>query len=76
MELYGPQETVEVFKKYELNKDSLIFDAGCGTGLVGLELKKFGYKNFYGADLSQKLLDTIPNNLYKKLIKVDLIYTF
>jgi len=68
----GPKETVEVFKKYELNKDSLIFDAGCGTGLVGLELKKFGYKNFYGADLSQKLLDTIPNNLYKKLIKVDL----
>ena len=68
----GPQETVEVFKKYELNKDSLIFDAGCGTGLVGLELKKFGYKNFYGADLSQKLLDTIPNNLYQRLTKVDL----
>jgi len=68
----GPQETVQVFKKYELNKDALIFDAGCGTGLVGLELKKFGYKNFHGADLSQKLLDTIPNNLYQKLIKVDL----
>jgi len=55
-----------------LNKDALILDAGCGTGLVGLELKKFGYKNFHGADLSQKLLDTIPNNLYQKLIKVDL----
>ena len=68
----GPQETVQVFKKYELNKDALIFDAGCGTGLVGLELKKFGYKNFHGADLSQKLLNTIPNNLYGKLIKVDL----
>ena len=68
----GPQETVEVFKKYELNKEAFIFDAGCGTGLVGLELKKFGYKNFYGADLSQKLLDTIPNNLYQRLIKVDL----
>ena len=42
----GPKETVEVFKKYEQNKDALIFDAGCGTGLVGVELKKFGYKNF------------------------------
>ena len=35
----GPQETVNTFKKYALNKDSIIFDAGCGTGLVGLELK-------------------------------------
>ena len=68
----GPKETVEIFKKYEANKESLIFDAGCGTGLVGLQLKKFGYKNFHGADLSQKLLNTIPDNLYQKLTKVDL----
>ena len=68
----GPKETVETFKEYASNKDSIIFDAGCGTGLVGLELKKFGYKNFHGADLSQKLLDTVPENLYQKLIKVDL----
>ena len=68
----GPKETVETFKAYASNKDSIIFDAGCGTGLVGLELKKFGYKNFHGADLSQKLLDTIPKKLYQKLIKVDL----
>jgi len=68
----GPKETVEVFKKYSENKNILIFDAGCGTGLVGQELKKFGFNNFHGADLSQKLLDTVPKNLYQKLIKVDL----
>ena len=68
----GPKETVNTFKKYFQNKDALIFDAGCGTGLVGKELNKFGYKNFYGADLSQILLNTIPNNLYKKLFKIDL----
>tara|TARA_A100001388_G_C28608026_1_gene421423 strand:- start:107 stop:733 length:627 start_codon:yes stop_codon:yes gene_type:complete len=68
----GPKETVEVFKKYAFNKNISIFDAGCGSGLVGLELKKFGYKHFHGADLSQKLLDTIPKNLYQKLIKIDL----
>ena len=68
----GPKETVEVFKKYALNKNISIFDAGCGSGLVGLELKKFGYKRFHGADLSQKLLDSIPKNLYQKLIKIDL----
>ena len=68
----GPKETVEVIKKYLVNKDALFFDAGCGTGLVGLQLKKFGYENFHGADLSQKLLDTVPKNLYQKLFKIDL----
>ena len=36
------------------------------------KLKKYGYKNFFGADLSQKLLDLVPKNLYQKLDKVDL----
>ena len=68
----GPKETSSVFIKYETNKDAKIYDAGCGTGLVGVELKKYGFSNFYGADLSQKLLDLVPQNLYKKLEKVDL----
>ena len=68
----GPKETAEIFNKYEKNKDTLIFDAGCGTGLVELELKKYSFKNFHGADLSQTLLDTVPKDLYQKLVKVDL----
>ena len=68
----GPKETVEVFKKYAKNKDIKIYDAGCGTGLVGVELKKFSYNHFEGADLSQKLLDLVPKKLYKKLLKADL----
>ena len=68
----GPKETSEVFIKYEKNKDAKIYDAGCGTGLVGVELKKYGFTNFYGADLSRKLLDLVPANLYKKLDQVDL----
>ena len=68
----GPKETTEVFIKHEKNKDAKIYDAGCGTGLVGVELKKYGFSNFYGADLSQKLLDLVPKELYKKLYKVDL----
>ena len=68
----GPKETSEVFIKYQKNKDAKIYDAGCGTGLVGIELKKYGFSNFYGADLSQKLLDLVPTDLYQKLNKVDL----
>jgi len=68
----GPKETVNVFKKYSLKKDIKILDAGCGTGLVGIELKKLGYTNIDGVDLSQKLLDLIPKDLYKKLEQLDL----
>ena len=68
----GPKETVETFKKYTNNKEIKIYDAGCGTGLVGVELKKYGYNNFDGVDLSQKLLDLVPNGLYKNLSKADL----
>jgi predicted TPR repeat methyltransferase len=68
----GPRETVDTFKKYANNKEIKIYDAGCGTGLVGVELKKCGYRNFDGADLSQKLLDLVPKDLYQNLSKVDL----
>ena len=40
----GPKEAVETFKKYANNKKIKIYDAGCGTGLVGAELKKYSYK--------------------------------
>ena len=33
----GPKETTEVFIKHEKNKNAKIYDAGCGTGLVGVE---------------------------------------
>jgi len=68
----GPQETVATFKKYAKNKEIKIYDAGCGTGLVGVELKKYGFINFDGVDLSQKLLNLIPKELYKNLSKADL----
>tara|TARA_Y100000590_G_scaffold262066_1_gene294139 strand:+ start:312 stop:935 length:624 start_codon:yes stop_codon:yes gene_type:complete len=68
----GPKETVNIFKKYTVNKDIKIFDAGCGTGLVGIELKKIGYTNIHGADLSKKLLNLVPQGIYSKLEQIDL----
>ncbi len=68
----APQETVSVLKKYAFNKNFKILDAGCGTGLVGIELKKHGYTNIEGVDFSQNMLDFVPNGLYKKIEKVDL----
>tara|TARA_B100001996_G_scaffold362664_1_gene330355 strand:+ start:21 stop:650 length:630 start_codon:yes stop_codon:yes gene_type:complete len=71
-EYSGPAECVNIFNKYNHNNTIRIFDAGCGTGLVGIELKKKGYKNIDGADFSQKMLDQIPNGYYKNIYKIDL----
>jgi len=68
----APQETVSVLKKYALDKNSKILDAGCGTGLVGIELKKYDYSNIEGVDFSQSMLDLVPKNIYKKIEKIDL----
>ena len=68
----GPQETIALFKKHNIKKEIKILDAGCGTGLVGVELKKSGYLNLDGADFSQKMLDLVPKNIYENLFKIDL----
>ena len=68
----GPKETSEILSKYQNNKDIKIYDAGCGSGLVGLELKKYGFSNFDGADISKELLNQVPTNLYNQLDQVDL----
>ena len=68
----APKETVSILKKYVFNKNSKILDAGCGTGLVGIELKKYGYTNIAGVDFSQNMLDLVPQSIYKKIEKIDL----
>ena len=44
----GPKETTKVFSEFQKNKDAKIYDAGCGTGLVGVELKNMVLKIFMG----------------------------
>mgnify|MGYP001291036932 CR=1 FL=1 len=68
----APKVSVNSFKKYAQNKSMSILDAGCGTGLVGIELKKNNYINIDGLDLSKKLLDLIPKGYYKNLAISDL----
>jgi len=68
----APTETVALLKKYALDNNCKILDAGCGTGLVGIELNKCGYSNIDGVDFSQDMLDLVPKNIYKKVEKVDL----
>ena len=63
----GPKNATEMFNNYINDKSIFIMDAGCGTGLVGEELKKIGFKNIVGVDFSQEMLDLVPKDLYQNL---------
>ena len=68
----APQNTVKLFDQHTPNKNINIFDAGCGSGLVGIELQKYGYSKITGADFSEEMLKLIPQNIYQKLELIDL----
>ena len=71
-EYTAPVNTVQLLDKYIHDKNIKILDAGCGSGLAGIELKKRGFTNIYGVDFSQSMLNLIPNNIYQTLELIDL----
>ena len=68
----APKNAVNLFSKFTKNKKQKILDAGCGTGLVGVELMKKGFTNTIGADFSKSMLNLVPKKLYKSLELIDL----
>jgi len=50
-----------------------IYDAGCGTGLVGRRLQQAGYRNLHGSDYSPKMLQQArATGAYQSLAQHDL----
>ena len=68
----APVNTVQLIDKYIHDKNIKILDAGCGSGLAGIELKKRGFTNIYGVDFSKSMLNLIPNNIYQTVELIDL----
>ena len=71
-EYTAPVKTVQLLDKYIHDKNIKILDAGCGSGLAGIELKKRGFTSIYGVDFSQSMLNLIPNNIYQTVELIDL----
>ena len=68
----APVNTVQLIDKYIHDKNIKILDAGCGSGLAGVELKKRGYADIHGVDFSQSMLNLIPNNIYQTVELINL----
>ena len=65
--------TSELLLSYLRNTQARIFDAGCGTGLVGEILNKNSFQNLIGVDFSQEMLNIAKQkNVYQSLDLVDL----
>ena len=59
--------SVKIFHEYLKDSKLKIIDVGCGTGLVGLELKNLGFSNFDGIDISQEMIDIAQGRGYNSL---------
>lgn len=54
--------------------ESSVLDAGCGTGLTGQELRRVGFANIHGADISQASLQIAASKgLYRSLSAANLL---
>ena len=63
----APKTASAYLAKY-VHTDSIVLDAGAGTGLVGLALAEHGFQNLTAMDLSDGMLkEARDKNIYKKL---------
>lgn len=68
----SPERIAEILRE-KLPSDSLILDAGCGTGLCGKALKSAGFKHIDGIDVSPKSLELAGEmGVYNTLTEVNL----
>ncbi|MCR9259477.1 MAG: class I SAM-dependent methyltransferase [Pseudomonadaceae bacterium] len=69
----APRATAEILHAALTSSDVRILDAGCGTGLVGEELHRLGYKRLVGLDYSNDMLEHARRkNVYVELLQGDL----
>ena len=69
----APAEAAKILANL-ITKNTGILDAGCGTGLVGLELNRYGFKDITGMDISHNVLKEAETKVvYKNFVKGNLL---
>jgi predicted TPR repeat methyltransferase len=64
----GPVVSARLLSQYLPVKSSKLLDAGCGTGLVGLELQALGYASIDGFDLSDSMAEqAVATGAYQRV---------
>ena len=68
-EWIGPGIVARLLQEHQPDTDITILDAGCGTGFVGVELKKLGYNQIDGFDLSAPMAEqAIESGAYRDVL--------
>lgn len=74
----GTHETtrmcVQALEKY-VEKDSIVFDVGCGSGILAIAAAKLGAKKAIGVDLDPAAVESSIENVgYNKLDNIEILY--
>jgi release factor glutamine methyltransferase len=62
------QEWVDLAKKFKFNKNSVLFDLACGSGIIGISLAN-KFKQVYLSDYSNFAVKITQKNIYQNNIK-------
>ncbi|MBM85324.1 MAG: methyltransferase type 11 [Rhodospirillaceae bacterium] len=69
----APRISVDLFSSLVTDTNAKIIDLGCGTGLVGVELVKRGYRQIDGLDISENMLaEARSKGVYRDLIQANM----
>lgn len=73
----APKDSADILAKHLEKGDAHILDAGCGTGLVGVHLRSYGFTRITGVDISLKSLEEADKkNVYIDTQKHNLLERF
>ena len=67
------RQVAEIFCASGAPIEGAVLDVGCGTGIVGVELRRLGVSVIDGADISPEMLaEAGKKSVYRRLIEADL----
>ena len=68
-----PRRCAQALARHCDDKNAVILDIGCGTGLSGMAFREQGFTTLHGNDLSQEMIDiALSRQIYDEVSLIDL----